>query len=276
MAAEALEQSMLESKDKEQLLAIAQALGIKTTARAAKATLIDKILETTGGGSSTAPTPPASNGRAAKASKDTAPAVIVDAGVTEADEAGETTEATVVPESAADEQSAAQRSDAPEVDAEVVLGPDGEPLADWEIALIKSGEVQVTELAVSPAASAPSHSSAPTGADGDEGDGEGDAESRNSRRRRRRRNKGRADGPQGGDQERFDRPDRPDDAAPPISMEPVQVSGYLDLRDEGYGFLRVTGYLASRDDAVHPGETDPAVRPAQRRLRHRAEPSGGP
>jgi hypothetical protein len=41
VAAEALEQSMLEAKDKEQLLAIAQALGIKTTARAAKATLID-------------------------------------------------------------------------------------------------------------------------------------------------------------------------------------------------------------------------------------------
>ena len=38
---------------------------------------------------------------------------------------------------------------------EVVLGPDGEPLADWEIALIRSGEVAVTELAVSPAASAP-------------------------------------------------------------------------------------------------------------------------
>ena len=40
---------MLESKDKDQLFAIAQALGIKTTARAAKATLITQILETTGG-----------------------------------------------------------------------------------------------------------------------------------------------------------------------------------------------------------------------------------
>src|SRR5205814_2203296 len=30
--------------------------------------------------------------------------------------------------------------------------------------------------------------------------------------------------------------------------EPVAVAGYLDLRDEGYGFLRVNGYLASRDD----------------------------
>ena len=58
MAAEALEQSMLESKDKEQLVAIAQALGIKTTARAAKATLIDKILETT----RPAPAPAAANG----------------------------------------------------------------------------------------------------------------------------------------------------------------------------------------------------------------------
>ena len=47
MAAEALEQSMLESKDKDQLLAIAQALGIKTNARAAKATLISKSLERT-------------------------------------------------------------------------------------------------------------------------------------------------------------------------------------------------------------------------------------
>jgi transcription termination factor Rho len=30
--------------------------------------------------------------------------------------------------------------------------------------------------------------------------------------------------------------------------EPVDVAGYLDLRDEGYGFLRVRGYLPSRDD----------------------------
>jgi transcription termination factor Rho len=30
--------------------------------------------------------------------------------------------------------------------------------------------------------------------------------------------------------------------------EPVPVAGFLDLRDEGYGFLRVKGYLPSRDD----------------------------
>ena len=35
----------------------------------------------------------------------------------------------------------------------------------------------------------------------------------------------------------------------PQSTEPVEVSGYLDIRDEGYGFLRVKGYLPSKDDA---------------------------
>ena len=48
MAAEALEQSVLESKDKDQLLAIAKALGLKASARTKKSEIIDQILETTG------------------------------------------------------------------------------------------------------------------------------------------------------------------------------------------------------------------------------------
>jgi transcription termination factor Rho len=243
VAAEALEQSMLESKDKEQLLAIAQALGIKTTSRAAKATLIDKILETTGGGSPDAVAPSTTNGRSAKPAREIPAAEAAD---------------TEVPAPPSDTEEAAPtvaETSAP-AEVEVVLGPDGEPLADWEIELIRSGEVAVTELAPSPAASAPASGSPSTsGTDGDDSDGEGDAESRNSRRRRRRRNKGRSDAPQGGDQERFDRPDRPErveEPGSPVNMEPVNVSGYLDLRDEGYGFLRVNGYLASRDDAYIP------------------------
>ena len=34
----------------------------------------------------------------------------------------------------------------------------------------------------------------------------------------------------------------------PFQGEPVEVEGILDLRDEGYGFLRVKGYLPSKDD----------------------------
>jgi transcription termination factor Rho len=260
VAAEALEQSMLESKDKDQLLAIAQALGIKTTARAAKATLITKILESTGGtsaGSSSpaeAPAAPAAPAPVAEAAAPAAPA-------------------------------------APAVPA-VVLGPDGEPLADWEIELMQSGEAPDTVPAVGEAAGASAEQD-----DGDDGDdesqGEGfEGESRNSRRRRRRRKGRGGEGAAAGDEgepqphaqqqqqqqqqrsQRFDRSDRPDrggrgdrndrysneqrgggggeQSDTPTSTEPVQVSGYLDLRDEGYGFLRVHGYLASKEDAYIP------------------------
>ena len=277
MAAEALEKSVLESKDKEQLFAIAQALGIKTTARAAKATLIDKILESTGAGSSSAAPAPAPAPPASSASPPASPP----------------TEASAADSSA----------------AEVVLGPDGEPLADWEIDLMRAGELPVAP----PAKPAPAATAAPSRAsggtrparesvdaddrdvDGDvdgEGDGEGDGddegqggdgESRNSRRRRRRRNKGRTEAgaevvagqrfdqgqrdgqrdgqrpPQNHRAERVERGDRPERAERPEGdpgdtswMEPVNVAGYLDLRDEGYGFLRVNGYLASREDAYIP------------------------
>ena len=61
---------------------------------------------------------------------------------------------------------------------------------------------------------------------------EGEGESGNRRRRRRGRDRDR-------------RPDG-DDQAP---VEPIAVEGMVDLREEGYGFLRLHGYLPSRDDA---------------------------
>ncbi|MEZ5140869.1 MAG: transcription termination factor Rho, partial [Acidimicrobiales bacterium] len=67
-------------------------------------------------------------------------------------------------------------------------------------------------------------SSGPTG----EGEGEG-IEPGNRRRRRRGRDRNR-------DEE-------------PASAEPVEVEGMVELREEGYGFLRLNGYLPSRDDA---------------------------
>ena len=240
MAAEALEQSMLESKDKDQLLAIAQALGIKTTARAAKATLIGKILETTGVGQATAapaaePTVPPSAPEA--------PAAVAAVTSTSHRNANGSSNA-----------NANRASSGPATDdaADDSVDDDGDD-------------------------------------DGDDGDGqgEGDGESRNARRRRRRRNKNRAgegapaNVAQSGDRqsgdrhsgerqpgerqpdatqeprERNDRLDRNErsmrsEGSDQFSLEPVQVAGYLDLREEGYGFLRVNGYLASRDDAYIP------------------------
>lgn len=79
--------------------------------------------------------------------------------------------------------------------------------------------------------SANNGASRPSGeADTDGDDGEGGS------RRRRRRGRDR-----GG--ERFEA--RTNE---PWSGDPVEVSGVLDLRDEGYGFIRVSGYLPTRDD----------------------------
>src|SRR5829696_4530400 len=65
--------------------------------------------------------------------------------------------------------------------------------------------------------------------------GAGDLNEPGNRRRRRR-------GRRGGNE--------PQPGAPPEEFqgEPVEVSGLLDLRDEGYGFLRVKGSLPSKDD----------------------------
>jgi len=64
VAAAALEQSVLESKDKDTLLEMAKALGVKASSRLKKSDIIDKILDTTGSSA-----PVASNKPAASASE---------------------------------------------------------------------------------------------------------------------------------------------------------------------------------------------------------------
>ncbi|MDP1821362.1 MAG: transcription termination factor Rho, partial [Acidimicrobiales bacterium] len=76
----------------------------------------------------------------------------------------------------------------------------------------------------------------------EQGDGaDGDDEAGNRRRRRRGRNRDRSGDPQGQGQGQG----QPEEYA----GEPVDVDGFVDLRDEGYGFLRTQGFLPSRDDA---------------------------
>ena len=231
MAAEALEKSVLEGKDREQLMAIAQALGVKSVSRAKKAELIDKILEQT-----STPEPVAKPAAKPAAAAKSAPAKAVAS------------------------------------EPRVVLGPDGEPLSEWEIELAEH-EGTLDETA---AAGGQRNDRGPRNNDGQRNDrgprnesrnesrNEGgqrrefqqrdgqqrrdfDGDGGNRNRRRRRRNKNRRDdmAPQGDDRYEIDAPADGE----PISTEPVAVNGYLDLRDEGYGFLRVRGYLPHRDDA---------------------------
>jgi transcription termination factor Rho len=293
VAAAALEQSVLESKDKDTLLEMAKALGVKANSRLKKADIIDKILDTT-----SVPTP---NG---------APVRDDGAAPRGAARSGPGATTSTRPSPTASEGS----GDRP-------VGPDGEPLADWEIALATSGDdaapdtpagatsgetatdqagsprsgqtrTEETESGETESASTESGEtggdragSQPTGdrrdraeqgqsrqsndqrAGSQQADKQQDRQQRNkqgggqqgggnrgnqqgegSSRRRRRRRKGRGgqDGPQGEDTELLDHDDQPQ------SSEPIEVTGYLDIRDEGYGFLRVNGYLPSNQDAYIP------------------------
>ena len=235
MASGALEKTALEAKDREQLTAIASALGVKSASRAKKSELIDMILEQT---KPAAPTPVAAKPTSRVAAKTAAPAA-----------------------------------------AQPALGAGGEPLADWEIELAEHEGTPVApdarRASERPAGSDRGNDRGPNrnqnndrnhdrnndrgpnrnpnnnrGQDRQNSFQENGAEggpNRNRNRNRRRRGKGpRDEGPQGSDRyESFES----EVSNEPISTEPVSVSGYLDLRDEGYGFLRVNGYLASAGDA---------------------------
>ena len=233
MASGALEQSALEAKDREQLVAIAGALGVKSASRAKKAELIEMILEQT--------------------------------------KPAEVAPKTAKKEDAPKAEKPAAKSPAP---AGPVLGADGEPLADWEIELAEHEGTPVAPDARRASEqdrgdrnanrnnndrgdrNSNRHNNNRNNNDrntGDRGerdnnrtDGGGFDNNRNRNRNRRRRGKGpRDEGPQGNDRYETIEPESNE----PISTEPVKVSGYVDLRDEGYGFLRVNGYLPSREDS---------------------------
>jgi transcription termination factor Rho len=275
MAAEALEKSALESKDKEQLTAIAEALGVKAPARATKAILVEKILEKTGGSAAPAK-------RAVKAEK---PAEEESAN----ESAEETDERPARGERGGrnnrnDRGDRAERDDKPAQESSepiVYVGADGEPLAEWEIELAQH-EGRMGDLKQQGGGRNNRNNRNNRGDREERGDGEreergprqnnqqrqqgqgqnrqqnqnqgqrndqsGDWEDRggrNSRRRRRGRN-GRDEGPQGDD--RYDTGEQNEN----VSTDPVKVEGYLDLRDEGYGFLRIGGYQPTREDAYIP------------------------
>ena len=248
MAAEALEKSALESKDKDQLMAIAAALGVKTSGRASKTTLVEKILEKTGVPEATAKAKPARTDKPARAEK------------IERDHS----------EDGDDDQTngdAPRRGKAPsQSEPTVYLGSDGEPLAEWEIELAQH-EGRLDELQTASPGASGRNDRADRGDRGErgprqggqnhqrqgqqnqprQGDWEEGRGNRNNRNRRRRGRNGRDEGPQGDD-----RYEGVEGSSEPISNDPVQVEGYLDLRDEGYGFLRIGGYKPTREDAYIP------------------------
>ena len=262
MAAEALEQSVLEAKDKDQLLAIAKALGLKASARTKKSDIIDQILETTGSSRGAGEAPAAAtvavNGTTANG--DAPGAVAVE-------------EVAPVARRRRRRRSISMRRRGPRRCRRTPRSH--RPSGSWPSPAMTSTTPPRRPTTASSARrprspstrpdrgpSGPTNGRAPErsggggqpqGGDQQAQPGSGqqveDGESRNRRRRRRRKGGARGlDGPQGDDTQ-LEVVGGSEQAPTP---EQVEVSGYLDMRDEGYGFLRVKGYLPSRDDSYIP------------------------
>jgi transcription termination factor Rho len=236
--ATALSRSKLEQKDRSELAAIVEAMGGRAGSRAKKAELVDLVLQLAG--ASPAPEPSHENGRAngdAGAPASDSPAF--DSATADGSTAQPESETVPVP-------SVAPVAAAPSFD--------DEPPAEWELAVgpepVDSGPAAGTQSERSDGERAPRNSEQGgqgQSGQGQEGQGQGqggqgqpgqqrdDGEPGNRRRRRRGRDR---------DRDR-DRPSQPEE---PFTGEPVEVEGYLDLRDEGYGFLRLKGFLPSKDD----------------------------
>ena len=198
-----LERGALESKDRDELTTIANALGGKPGSRARKAEIVDLILDLTGTGS---------NGSS--------------------------------PDSA---------------------GSVEEPPAEWEVAVTAEEatvEKVTDEKSEDVGDDAESSDGGKADTTTDRGDGEGDsvrADNRNSGQDSGRQNQSRGQHQNRGQQSdqsepgnrRRRRRGRERDQGPeePWDGEPVAVSGHLDLRDEGYGFLRTSGFKPSKSDA---------------------------
>jgi transcription termination factor Rho len=254
MTAEQYERSVLERKERDELRAIAAALSVPVSPRAKKSDLIDRILEATG--VSAGGEPPAASaagetrvdGWAREASSTNAPlGSSVDS---DRPAAGDATARTVrvvggqapgpegdgeEPHAAGDARGALEGLGAPGrttlVGAGEAAGIDGSDAGAPPATTTVPGEqcAPVREVGEDDGASGSGPALAEPGArPGLDGGG-----------RRGRRRRGR------------ERPERDPQPAPVDQQyqgELITVRGILDLRDEGYGFLRAEGYLPSAKD----------------------------
>ena len=257
-----LSRSKLQRKDRAQLQIIARAMGGRPEPKARKADIVDMILELAGigaDGDGQTATDPAGNGAApakaesteeskdqqkeeaageaesadaqqdddleAEAEKDDAPEARQDAPADEAaeDEKAESSRTDQEPEDRGGEDRPRQNRDRQDRSRQASDRRDGDR---------RDGDRQDRSRQASDRR------------DSDRRDGDRQDRDRQDRSRhqddqpeignRRRRRRGRNDR------------DRPEE---PWEGDPIAISGHLDLRDDGYGFLRIKGFQPSKDDA---------------------------
>jgi transcription termination factor Rho len=243
-----IERSMLAGKDREELHTIASAVGVKSATRMRKADLVEAILVAANGDVPDAPdakaarpakAEPSSNGddapkprravRSARASElvdDPMAALVAEEDSLGGDDAGE-----IMPSPRRARTSTAEAA-APEPSTAATNGDHAASADD------RDGPS--ASATISPATAAPETASDINDGSGARIDPEDERQSfgeGNRRGRRRRRGRG-AGQEQGGGEPRQGE----------FQGEPIEVQGLLDLRDEGYGFLRAGGYLPANKD----------------------------
>jgi transcription termination factor Rho len=257
-AEQQLERSVLEGKERDELSAIAQAMSLKTTTRTKKADIIDQILDATGvtsgpaggeqsngdaGPAGTNGTKPARRSRAAAAARGTADAASFVAGDGETGSAATADEAVgaaaeTAPASVAPTEAATNGDSGPAVfvePPELADGVDPAPRQNGQHQSHNNQNSQNNQNTQQGNRNRNQNNQNNQGNQNRNNQSDGDVGNRRSRRRRGR------DRPQGGELQGSGQEQ-------PYSGELVEVNGMLDLRDEGYGFLRCEGYLPSSKD----------------------------
>jgi transcription termination factor Rho len=209
---------VLERKERDELAAIAEAMGVKAGARTSKANLIGQILREAGIETGDDKPKRSSRPKSENGSADTATSEPADepARAESVDSSKATSEQTAT-ETSTEQESEAQ----PESDADAPADAGTQRQQDQQQKQDRQGGGNRGNQ------------------QNQQGYGGGVAEPGNRRSRRRR----------GRDRDRSDRqPQDQGDREPQFQGEPVPVEGLLDMRDEGYGFLRTGGYLSSGTD----------------------------
>ncbi len=253
-AEQQLERSVLEGKERDELSAIAQAMSLKTTSRTKKADIIDQILDATGVTSGSG-APGSSNGvadhaetngtRPSRRSRSTAGAAEAAAAEAGGEIAGDTETSGGSAGVGGGDGETDGGSNVIAAEAAVPATTTTTP-ADGAGASGPAVFVEPPDL-VDGTDTAPRQNGQNQGPtqqgnrnrqnQGNQSRNQSDGDVGNRRSRRRRgRDRGQGGELQGGGQEQ------------PYSGELVEVKGMLDLRDEGYGFLRCEGYLPSPKD----------------------------
>ena len=253
----ALERSALERKDRDELLTIAKALGGEPKARVKKADIVDMILDLAGVGAGAAEAAPAE--AAAPKPRPTrarSPRSTAAAPVKASDDAEPPAEWEAAQGESSNPEEAAAGRDTPEPRERTsnqqdrggrngAQGRGGNQSGSGRQG--NNGGNNGGNGQGSQGSQGQQSQQSQQGQQGQQGQSSGapgdDEEGGNRRRRRRGRNRGQSEGqPQSQGQ------GQSQGAVEEYTGEPIDVEGYLDLRDEGYGFLRISGYLPSKDD----------------------------